>query len=84
MFENDLNETFVKDIIHLLPKICGKLQEIVIELREEDADEKREGARLILCLLATVFNWKEFHSAIYNSMLRGTVCVYISYIKFCL
>lgn len=73
MFENDLNETFVKDIIHLLPKICGKLQEIVIELREEDADEKREGARLILCLLATVFNWKEFHSAIYNSMLRGTV-----------
>ncbi|KAF7395961.1 hypothetical protein HZH68_010011 [Vespula germanica] len=70
MFENDLNETFLKDIIYLLPKICGKLQEIVIELREEDADEKREGARLILCLLATVFNWKEFHSAIYNPMLR--------------
>ncbi|KAI4496893.1 hypothetical protein M0804_000703 [Polistes exclamans] len=70
MFENDLNEAFVKDIINLLPKICEKLHEIVEELREEDVDEKREAARLILSLLTTVFNWKEFHSAIYNPLLR--------------
>lgn len=70
MFENDLNEAFMRDIIHLLPKICGKLQEIVTELREIDTDQNREGARLILCLLTTVFNWKEFYSAIYNQMLR--------------
>ncbi|KAK2582685.1 hypothetical protein KPH14_004959 [Odynerus spinipes] len=70
MFENDLNEAFMRDVIHLLPKICGKLQEIVIELREKHTDQNREGARLILCLLTTVFDWKEFHSAIYNPMLR--------------
>lgn len=74
MFEGgEASETLMRDLIHLLPKICSKLHDIVIELREKDDMKNRQAAKLILSLLMMIFDWKGFKSAKYHSMLRGTL-----------
>ncbi|XP_076295821.1 fancd2 isoform X1 [Lasioglossum baleicum] len=70
IFEYENNETFIRDLIEVLPKICSKLQNIVDTLREESTDENKEAARLLLCLLIKIFNWKGFESVTYNVLLR--------------
>ncbi|XP_032687393.1 Fanconi anemia group D2 protein isoform X2 [Odontomachus brunneus] len=71
IFENEPTESFVKELIHLLPKVCSKLEDIVARLRQDNNYSFREGARLLLCLLTTIFNWKGFVSVTYNTLLRG-------------
>lgn len=71
IFEHESNEIFIRDLIELLPKISAKLQDIVNSLREENDNENREAARLLLCLLTKIFNWKGFESVTYNMLLRG-------------
>lgn len=73
IFENEPSESFVKELIHLLPKVCSKLDDIVARLRQDNNYSFREGARLLLCLLTTIFNWKGFVSVTYNTLLRGTI-----------
>ncbi|XP_019699330.1 Fanconi anemia group D2 protein isoform X2 [Harpegnathos saltator] len=70
IFENGPSELFMKELIHLLPKVCSKLDDIVVRLREDNDHNFREGARLLLCLLTTIFNWKGFVSVTYNTLLR--------------
>ncbi|KAL0113028.1 hypothetical protein PUN28_012337 [Cardiocondyla obscurior] len=70
IFESKPSEYFVKDLIHLLPKICSKLDEIVIRLREDDNYNFRKGTKLLLHLLTNIFNWKGFSSVTYNTLLR--------------
>ncbi|XP_076664603.1 fancd2 [Andrena cerasifolii] len=70
IFEHESNEIFIRDLIELLPKICAKLQDIVNSLREENDNENIEAARLLLCLLTKIFNWKGFESVTYNMLLR--------------
>jgi len=73
IFENEPSESFVKDLIHLLPKICSKLDDIVSRLRQNDNYNFRKGARLLLRLLTSIFNWKGFSSVTYNTLLRGMI-----------
>ncbi|XP_077272811.1 Fanconi anemia complementation group D2 [Temnothorax americanus] len=70
IFENEPSECFVKDLIHLLPKICSKLDDVVSRLRQDDNCNFRKGAILLLHLLTSIFNWKEFSSVTYNTLLR--------------
>lgn len=70
IFESEASESFVKDLINLLPKICAKLDDVVNKLRENNTCDLREAARLLLCLLAKIFNWKGFFSVTYNTLLR--------------
>ncbi|XP_076380583.1 fancd2 isoform X2 [Megalopta genalis] len=70
IFEYQNDETFIRDLIGVLPKICSNLQNIVDILRERSRDEYREAVRLLLCLLTKVFNWKGFESVTYNMLLR--------------
>ncbi|EZA54061.1 hypothetical protein DMN91_000826 [Ooceraea biroi] len=70
IFENEPSESFVKDLIHLLPKICSKLDDIVNRLRQENNHDFREGAKLLLRLLTKIFDWKGFLSVTYNILLR--------------
>ncbi|XP_054004824.1 Fanconi anemia group D2 protein homolog isoform X1 [Hylaeus anthracinus] len=70
IFELENNENFVRDLIELLPIICSKLQDIVDTLREERNNQNNEAARLLLCLLTKIFNWKGFESVTYNLLLR--------------
>ncbi|XP_011267104.1 Fanconi anemia group D2 protein [Camponotus floridanus] len=70
IFENEPSKSFVKDLIHLLPKICSKLEDVVGRLRQENTHDFRKAAKLLLCLLATIFNWKGFLSVTYNTLLR--------------
>ncbi|XP_012288040.1 Fanconi anemia group D2 protein homolog [Orussus abietinus] len=70
MLEADSTETFMRDLVHLLPKICSKLQHIVSELRVTQDAQNREAVRLIARLLTTIFKWKGFESTMYNAMLR--------------
>ncbi|XP_076619726.1 fancd2 isoform X1 [Colletes latitarsis] len=70
IFEHDNSENFVRDLIELLPKICSKLGDIVDTLRESSDDQNKEAARLLLCLLTKIFNWKGFESVTYNLLLR--------------
>ena len=80
MFENQSSESFVRDLIHLLPKICTKLQKIIADLREHDSAHEKEAAKLLLCLLITIFSWKEFQTARYNTLLRGMYIIQFSVI----
>lgn len=73
IFENEPSESFIKELIYLLPKVCSKLDDIVTRLRQDNNQSFREGARLLLCLLTTIFNWKGFVSVTYNTLLRGTI-----------
>lgn len=73
IFENEPTESFIRDIICLLPKICSKLDNIVSKLREDNNHNFREGARLLLCLFTRIFSWKGFLSVTYNTLLRGTL-----------
>lgn len=73
IFENEPSKSFVKDLIHLLPKICSKLEDVVGRLRQDNTYDFRKAAKLLLCLLATIFNWKGFLSVTYNTLLRGTI-----------
>ncbi|CAK9805328.1 Fanconi anemia group D2 protein homolog [Anthophora plagiata] len=70
ILEHDINETFIKDLIELLPKICSKLRNVVDTLREESDTKNREAALLLLRLLIKIFNWKGFESVTYNILLR--------------
>ncbi|XP_018406104.1 PREDICTED: Fanconi anemia group D2 protein homolog [Cyphomyrmex costatus] len=70
IFENEPSESFVKDLIHLLPNICSKLDDIVSKLRQDDNYNFRKGAKLLLRLLTSIFNWKGFSSVTYNTLLR--------------
>nr|XP_012219220.1 PREDICTED: Fanconi anemia group D2 protein homolog isoform X1 [Linepithema humile] len=70
MFENEPSESFMKDLIHLLPKVCSKLDDVIKILRQSNNDDFRKGARLLLCLLTKIFNWKGFLSVTYNTLLR--------------
>ncbi|XP_039315718.1 Fanconi anemia group D2 protein homolog isoform X4 [Solenopsis invicta] len=69
-FENEPSEYYVKDLIHVLPKICSKLDDVVDRLRQDDNYDFRNGARLLLHLLTSIFNWKGFSSVTYNTLLR--------------
>lgn len=71
MFENEVSESFIQDLINLMPKICSKLQKIVEDLRSNDSVYEKEAVRLLLCLLTAIFSWKEFDTARYNNLLRG-------------
>lgn len=71
MFDNDPTEMFIRDLIDLLPKIMGKLQHIVEQLREEDGTQNREAVKLLLDLLNAIFNWKGFQSATHHGLLQG-------------
>lgn len=77
IFENEPSECFVKDLIHLLPKISSKLNDVVSRLRQDDNFNFRKGARLLLHLLTSIFNWKGFSSVTYNTLLRGKVFLLI-------
>ncbi|OXU24206.1 hypothetical protein TSAR_016545 [Trichomalopsis sarcophagae] len=70
MFENQTSENFMRDLIQLLPKICSKLKKIIDDLRQNDSAHEKEAVRLLVCLLNTIFSWKEFQSARYNTLLR--------------
>ncbi|XP_003701839.3 fancd2 [Megachile rotundata] len=70
VFGYDANEKFITDLIELLPKVCKKLRDIVDTLREDNNSQYREAARLLLCLLTKIFNWKGFESVTYNVLLR--------------
>ncbi|XP_011707462.1 PREDICTED: Fanconi anemia group D2 protein homolog [Wasmannia auropunctata] len=70
IFENEPSESFVKDLIYLLPKICSKLDDVVSRLRQDDNYDFRKGAILLLRLLTSIFNWKGFSSVTYNILLR--------------
>ena len=71
MFENEVSESFIRDLIQLLPKICNKMQKIIEDLRESDNEHEKEAVKLFLKLLATIFSWKEFQNSRYNTLLRG-------------
>lgn len=73
IFENEPSESFVKDLIHLLPKICSKLEDVVGRLRQDNTHDFRKATKLLLCLLTTIFNWKGFLSVTYNTLLRGMI-----------
>ncbi|KAL6438774.1 hypothetical protein ACFW04_004639 [Cataglyphis niger] len=70
IFENEPSESFVKDLIYLLPKICSKLDDVVSRLRQDNTHDFRKAAKLLLCLLTKIFNWKGFLSVSYNTLLR--------------
>ncbi|XP_036138337.1 Fanconi anemia group D2 protein homolog [Monomorium pharaonis] len=70
ILENEPSECIVKDLIHLSPKICSKLDDIVCRLRQDDNHNFRNGAKLLLHLLTRIFNWKGFSSVTYNTLLR--------------
>ncbi|KYN22801.1 Fanconi anemia group D2 protein [Trachymyrmex cornetzi] len=70
IFENEPSESFVKDLIYLLPNICSKLDDVVSKLRQDDNYNFRKGAKLLLRLLTSIFNWKGFSSVTYNTLLR--------------
>ncbi|KAL6256143.1 hypothetical protein P5V15_012263 [Pogonomyrmex californicus] len=70
IFENESSELFVKDLIHTLPKICSKLDDVVSILRQDDNYDFRKSAKLLLQLLTNIFNWKGFSSITYNTLLR--------------
>ncbi|XP_076181761.1 fancd2 isoform X2 [Ptiloglossa arizonensis] len=73
IFEHDNNENFIRNLIELLPKICSKLQDIVDTLRNSNDNQSikyQEAARLLMCLLTKIFNWKGFESVTYNLLLR--------------
>lgn len=71
IFESEPSESFVKDLIYLLPNICSKLDDVVNKLRQDDNYNFRKGAKLLLRLLTSIFNWKGFSSVTYNTLLRG-------------
>lgn len=77
ILENEPSESFVKELIHLLPKVCSKLDDIVTRLRQDNNNSFREGARLLLRLFTTIFNWKGFVSVTYNTLLRGMISYYV-------
>ncbi|XP_011498526.1 PREDICTED: Fanconi anemia group D2 protein homolog [Ceratosolen solmsi marchali] len=66
MFKNQLSESFVKNLIQLLPKICAKLKQIITDLRECERAHEKEAVQLLLCLLITLFSWDEFKNVKYN------------------
>ncbi|XP_012062427.1 PREDICTED: Fanconi anemia group D2 protein [Atta cephalotes] len=70
IFESEPSENFVKDLIYLLPNICSKLDDVVSKLRQDDNYNFRKGAKLLLHLLTSIFNWKGFSSVTYNTLLR--------------
>lgn len=82
IFENEPSESFVKDLIHLLPKICSKLDDVVSRLRQDNTYDFRKGAKLLLCLLTKIFNWKGFLSVTYNTLLRGTIFLLVIKIRY--
>ncbi|XP_024939928.1 Fanconi anemia group D2 protein isoform X2 [Cephus cinctus] len=73
MFKGDVKESFIRDLVDLLPKITANLKRIVSELRETDTDQNREALQLLLQLLTSMFNWRGFHTAVYNSLLRDSL-----------
>lgn len=73
ILENEPSECFMKDLVHLLPKICSKLDDVVSILRQDDNYNFQKGAKLLLHLLTSIFNWKGFSSVTYNVLLRGIV-----------
>jgi len=79
IFENEPSESFVKDLIYLLPKICSKLDDIVNRLRQDNNHDFREGIKLLLRLLTKIFDWKGFLSVTYNTLLRGTLFLLIDF-----
>lgn len=70
IFENEPSKTFVEDLIHLLPKICSKLDDVVGRLRQDNTNDFRKATKLLLCLLTKIFSWKGFLSVTYNTLLR--------------
>ncbi|XP_043270233.1 Fanconi anemia group D2 protein [Venturia canescens] len=71
MFDgSEPSESLLRDLVHLLPKVCSKLQDIIGELREQDDTKNRHVANLILSLLTKIFDWKGFRSAKYQPLLR--------------
>lgn len=82
IFENEPSECFVKDLIHLLPKICSKLDDVVSGLRQDNNYNFRKGAILLLHLLTNIFNWKGFSSVTYNTLLRGIVFLLVLFVIF--
>lgn len=71
MLENEVSQTFMKDLVNLLPKVCAKLEQVTNELRDKDDSQNRECFRLLLSLLASIFNWKGFQNYVNNPLLRG-------------
>lgn len=78
MLENEASQSFMKDLVGLLPKVCAKLDQVTTELRNKDDSQNRECLRLLLCLLAAIFNWKGFHNFVNNPMLREALRVVAS------
>ncbi|KAJ8676403.1 hypothetical protein QAD02_012190 [Eretmocerus hayati] len=70
IFENQASESFIRDLIKHLPKVCIKLKEVIDELRKNDDPHEREAVRLFLALLVSIFNWKELGTAKYSTLLR--------------
>jgi len=79
IFESEPSENFVKDLIYLLPNICSKLNDVVSKLRQDDNYNFRKGAKLLLRLLTSIFNWKGFSSVTYNTLLRGSLLLLTNY-----
>lgn len=68
---NEASQTFMKDLVGLLPKVCAKLDQVTVELREKSDSQNRECCKLLLSLLTVIFNWKGFHNFVNNALLRG-------------
>lgn len=71
MINQHPSESFIHDLIQLLPKICVKLQKVISDLRKKENTPEKEAVRLILCLLIKLFSWKEFQNARHYNLLRG-------------
>lgn len=73
MIHNQPSDSFIRDLIKLLPKICIKLKKVIEDLRKKENNPEKETVKLFLCLLIQLFSWKEFQNARYDDLLRGKV-----------
>ncbi|XP_046474215.1 Fanconi anemia group D2 protein isoform X1 [Neodiprion pinetum] len=78
MLENEASQSFMRDLVGLLPKVCSKLDQVITELRDKDDIQNRECLQLLLSLLAAIFNWKGFHNFVNNQMLREALRIVAS------
>lgn len=75
IFENSASESFVSELVSLMPKILTKLMDLIHGLRENEESVAKEAVKLLLRLLTMIFSWKPFHTAKYNNLLRGDFAI---------
>ncbi|XP_051168863.1 Fanconi anemia group D2 protein-like [Leptopilina boulardi] len=74
MLENNTSDLLIRDLIHLLPEICNKLQDIANEVKENEIEDcqMREALILLLQLINQIFSCKELHNTAKHSELVQT------------